>query len=132
MEAGAWSPPSSLQSLPVIEGLPDVFIFADGRKVETPEDWDRRREELKAALLYYQFGSMPPRPDRVTVVESSQSPHDSGLGTVEFLTFEIDSVKKLRFHAAFYLPKHAGRRPVIIREEGNLGRMRSTTHSFVA
>ena len=120
--ASTWSPPTSLRSLPVIEGLPDLFTFADGRKVKTPDDWGRRRKELEAVLLYYQYGSMPPRPDRVIVVESSRHPHDSGLGTVELLTLEIDSVKKLRFRAALYLPKHQGRRPAIIREEGNLGR----------
>ncbi len=64
--AATWSPPSSLHALPVTEGLPDVFTFADGSKVTTPEDWDRRREELKAIILYYQYaptwrrGQLPP------------------------------------------------------------------------
>ena len=49
-DAGTWSPPQSLTSLPSVPNLPDVFTFADGRKVETREDWDRRREELKAAF----------------------------------------------------------------------------------
>ncbi len=119
--AAPWSPPTSLESLPVVAGLPDVFTFADGDRVETHDDWTRRRQELQALLRYYQYGSMPPRPDRVRVVESSRHPHSSGLGTVESLTLEIDSVKQLRFRAVLYLPRHAGRRPVIIREEGTLG-----------
>lgn len=119
--AGEWSPPETLQSLPAIGGLPDAFTFADGSKVKSPADWARRREELKAMLLYYEYGHMPPRPDRVVQVESSRRPHESGLGTVESMTLEIDSVKKLRFRAVFYLPKHPGRRPVIIREEDRIG-----------
>ncbi len=73
-------------------------------------------------LLYYQYGSMPPRPDQVVVVQSNHQPHSSGLGSVERLTLEIDSVKKLQFHAALYRPHQPGRHPVIIREEGTLGR----------
>ncbi len=124
---GAWSPPSSLTSLPSVPGLPDVFAFADDHRVETREDWDRRRKELKAMLQYYQYGHMPPRPDQVIAVESSRRPHESGLGTLELVTLEIDSVKKLRFRAALYLPKHEGRRPVIIRDEGNLGHRREAS-----
>ncbi|MCP4638988.1 MAG: SUMF1/EgtB/PvdO family nonheme iron enzyme [bacterium] len=126
-DAGTWSPPSSLTSLtslPSVPRLPDLFTLADGRRVETREDWDRRRQELKAIIQYYQYGHVPPRPDRVIAVESSRRPHESGLGTLESVTLEVDSVKKLRFRAVLYLPKHEGRRPVIIRDEGNLGHRR--------
>lgn len=123
-DAGSWTPPSSLTSLPVIEGLPELFTFTDGSRVSTPDDWKRRREELKAILLYYQYGRMPGPPDHVAVVESRQQPHRSGLGTMEFLTIQLDRVKKLKFRAVFYLPKHKGRRPVIIREEDRIGHRR--------
>ncbi len=119
--ANGWSPPDALSSLPAIRELPNVFTFADGSTVRTPEDWPRRREELKAILLYYQYGNTPPRPDRVVKIESQQRPHESGLGTVESMVLEIDSAKKLRFRAVFYLPKHSGRRPVLIREEDTIG-----------
>jgi hypothetical protein len=48
-----------------MEALPDPFLFADGSAVETREDWQRRREEIKALLLKYEYGSMPPAPGPV-------------------------------------------------------------------
>ncbi len=116
-----WKPSTPLQDLPAINGLPDLFTFADGRQVKSQDDWQERREELKDVLLYYQYGRMPSRPDRVAVVSSRREPHPSGLGTMEFLTLEIDSREELRFRCVLYLPKHEGRRPVIIREEDRIG-----------
>ncbi|MCP4195434.1 MAG: SUMF1/EgtB/PvdO family nonheme iron enzyme [Planctomycetaceae bacterium] len=116
-----WTAPASLYALPSSLSLPHLLTFADGRPVESPADWKRRREELKSMLLYYQYGNMPARPEKVSVVESRRRPHESGLGDIEFVTLEIDNVKQLRFRAAFYLPKHNGRRPVIIREEDRIG-----------
>ena len=76
----SWTPPDSLADLPVVEGLPDLFTFANGDAVRTPHDWLRRREELKAMLLYFGYGHMPERPDQVVVVESERKPHESGPG----------------------------------------------------
>ena len=116
-----WSPPASLFDLPALQRLPDLFTFANGQSVKSREDWRARREELKRMLLYYQYGDMPSRPDLVSVVDSRSQAHERGLGTMEFLTLEIDSQKKLRFRAVFYLPRHKGPRPVILREEGRIG-----------
>ncbi|MFT7641107.1 MAG: hypothetical protein ACI9G1_002852 [Pirellulaceae bacterium] len=116
-----WSPPP-LDSLPVIDGLPDLFQFADGSPVESEEDWNRRRQEIKAMMLYYQYGSIPPRPDRVTATEQTRKPHKSGFGWEERATLVIGSKKKLRMRIAIYTPSKQGPFPVIIREEGTLGR----------
>jgi hypothetical protein len=35
------------------------FRFFDGGHVKTRADWDRRREEIKALLQYYEFGRKP-------------------------------------------------------------------------
>ncbi len=45
--------------LPVLEGMPDVLTFQDGTRVETPEDWARRRAEIKGLYEYYMYGYMP-------------------------------------------------------------------------
>jgi hypothetical protein len=47
-------------ALPAVDELPDPFLFADGTRVKTVEDWRRRREELKALILGYEYGRMPP------------------------------------------------------------------------
>lgn len=45
--------------LPVRDGLPDVLTFEDGTPVRTPEDWARRRAEIKGLYEYYMYGYMP-------------------------------------------------------------------------
>ncbi len=121
-ERNNWKPPTSLTELQTIRELPNLFQFANGNEVpKTREHWQARREELKSMLLYYQYGSMPPRPDQVIPVESREQPHPSGLGKMQFLTLEIDGYNSLRFRVVCYLPKQPGQRPVIMREEGNIG-----------
>jgi hypothetical protein len=43
------------EQLPEIKELPDPFMMLSGKRVKTREDWRKRREEIKAMLLYYQF-----------------------------------------------------------------------------
>lgn len=117
----AWEPPPN-ESLPSTDGLPDLFRFANGDAVVSPDDWNRRREELKAMLLYYQYGRMPGRPDAVTATVDREVTRTDGLGREEWLTLSIGSDTPLTMRLVLYLPKQAGPRPVIIREEGTLGR----------
>ncbi|MCH2367210.1 MAG: SUMF1/EgtB/PvdO family nonheme iron enzyme [Planctomycetes bacterium] len=116
-----WKPPASPESLEPSLELPDLFTFADGSRVKTQADWERRREEMKRMLLYYQYGRIPPRPDSVTAVDIKRRPHSSGKGTEEMLTLVIGSKRKLRMRILLNLPKTPGPRPVILSEAGRLG-----------
>ncbi len=51
--------PRELDKLPECPGLPDLFQFLDPEKgrVEKPEDWEDRRQELMDELKYYLYGS---------------------------------------------------------------------------
>ncbi len=51
--------PRELDVLPDEPGLPDLFAFLDPEKgrVETPEAWEDRRQELLDELKYYLYGS---------------------------------------------------------------------------
>ncbi len=40
--------------------LPEVMRLEDGTPVTTPENWARRRAEMKSILLQYEYGHMPP------------------------------------------------------------------------
>ena len=113
--------PDSAEAFPQSSELPDLLTFANGKKVETKDDWRRRREELIALLLYYQYGSVPPKPDMVTAKVGQTREHRSGPGTVSELTLLIDSKKKLPMRVLLYKPKTPGLYPVIIKEEGSLG-----------
>src|SRR6266498_4090058 len=68
------APPSEgdfqpVEKLPVVKDLPDPFIFNDGTRMKSKEDWPRRRAELQAAILYYEYGRMPPAPGNTAGVE---------------------------------------------------------------
>ena len=45
--------------LPLQAEIPDLMTFLDGTPVVTPEDWDRRRAEIKGLYEYYMYGYMP-------------------------------------------------------------------------
>ncbi len=116
-----WKPPASPESLKPSLELPDLFTFADGSRVKTKADWERRRAEMKKMLLYYQYGRIPPRPDTVTAADIQRRPHPSGKGTMEFMSLVIGSKRKLRMRILLNLPKAPGPRPVILCEAGRLG-----------
>ena len=72
-------------------------------------------------LLYYEYGRMPPRPDRIDVVVDRARPHRSGKGREEWLTLVIGSKRQLRMRLVMYVPYEDGPHAVIVREEGRLG-----------
>ena len=47
----------------VLDKLPDPFLFDDGRRVATKEDWEARRTELYRSVIELQYGTMPPSPN---------------------------------------------------------------------
>ena len=49
----------SADELPQVRELPSPFLFLDGTPVKTQEVWVRRRAEMKAMVLHYQFGHAP-------------------------------------------------------------------------
>lgn len=52
----------SVDELPEVAQLPNPFVFLDGTPVMNREDWERRRKEMIAMVLHYQFGHAPPLP----------------------------------------------------------------------
>ena len=57
----------AVDELPEVRELPNPFVFLDGTEVKTRKDWVRRRAEMKAMVLHYQFGHAPalPAPDTI-------------------------------------------------------------------
>jgi hypothetical protein len=57
----------SFTSLPIIQGLPDPFVWSDGRgSISNFSDWRYRRAEIGAQIQNYEIGQKPVRPDTVT------------------------------------------------------------------
>ncbi len=57
----------TIDKLPVVEELPNPFVFLDGTPVKNRTDWKRRRQEMIDIVLHYQFGRAPkpPVPDSI-------------------------------------------------------------------
>ncbi len=51
-----------VKDLPAYEGIPNPFQFCNGEMVKTVEDWQKRREEIKEILAFYEYGHLPPPP----------------------------------------------------------------------
>ena len=106
--------PTSLEELPAQKNLPDLFKFEDGKKVKNLNDWKERRKELVEPLMFYQYGSIPPRPDKVTPRLDKEMAHPSNIGKEQWITLIIDSKKKLEMRLVIYEPNAPGPHPVII------------------
>src|SRR5437879_84295 len=50
----------SFEQLPIVRPLPDPFRFANGSRDTSFTSWERRRNEIKAAIEKYEIG---PKPD---------------------------------------------------------------------
>ncbi len=106
-----------VDDMPAVAELPDPFLFQDGERVSTPEDWRKRREEMLALILRYQYGHMPPPPGNVRVAEELES----GVrveGSIDFrrVKLSMGPEEKLSFEAHIYLPaKLPGPFPVVLR-----------------
>ena len=57
--------PPDFSALPAMAELPPLLQFQDGRPVETPNDWKRRRTELRELLEHYLWGRIPEVAPRV-------------------------------------------------------------------
>ena len=118
--AAAAAPDPEVMKLPQVKELPDPFTFNDGSKVRSPQDWERRRAELKELIQKYQYGHLPPAGAKVTAKELASKTIES-LGSTErsvLLTIGDDG-KSVSTHVRLSTPKGDGPFPAIIR--GDLG-----------
>ena len=55
----------SFAQLPIIRPLPDAFQFVDGFRDTSFTSWERRRNEIMAAIEKYEIGPVPDCSDRL-------------------------------------------------------------------
>jgi len=78
-------PPVS--ELPEVKELPDPFkLFGSDKRVATQEDWEKRRNEMKALIQHYEYGQGFPLPYNTIGKVTSSSSRFDGKGTY----FEAD------------------------------------------
>jgi dienelactone hydrolase len=90
--------------LPEREGLPDLFTFRDGSKVKTAEDWQRRREELKALALHYGYGELPPTPEKMLVSDAESKEAFDRLATLHTFTLYPSDKPDFKIHCGLWVP----------------------------
>lgn len=115
-EAGAPPP----DRLPAVQELPNPFVFDDGRPVRDGADWARRREEVLRAVLDYEYGALPPRPEKVAAEELAAAAAEDGSVRKSYrLTMGPEG--RVAFVVDVAVPPGSGRRPAVIRGDGCWG-----------
>ena len=102
--------------LPEIVGLADPLIFADGTKVTSKLDWQRRRAELKKLFEEYEYGSLPALPERINVLKGNVIVNKAfGVSTQEFIISMGQGYGHLDVHFELTVPlKAKGKVPLVI------------------
>jgi dienelactone hydrolase len=107
----------SVDELPEVRELPNPFVFLDGTKVKTREDWERRRAEMKAMVLHYQFGHAPalPAPDTIDTEVLSETEALDGKALKRAVRLRFGPDKALSLSLGIHIPKLGkGPFPVIV------------------
>ena len=113
--ATTWKPPSSLETLPSIRELPDLFSLSDGTRVATTEQWQQRRLEMKQIIQYFAYGHLPPRPDHITAeVRETRNLAKHPGATRQLIRLSIGSRSKLAVDISIHRPKSKQPCPVIV------------------
>jgi len=109
------------ESLPVLPGLADPFLRADGSRVANMAEWPAQREYLKAMLAHYQFGHMPPKPASFEIAGRTRSRILDGAAVQEIFQIRLRrSGHTVSIRAGVVRPDRKGRFPVIVKNDAFL------------
>jgi dienelactone hydrolase len=109
-----------VDKLPDAKDLPDPFVMNDGTRVKTATDWAKRREQIKAMMLYYQYGHMPPAPKNIFAKElSSQTVYD-GEATKKHILLSMGPDKTIKVNVGMIIPKGKGPFPIILKNDSQI------------
>lgn len=95
----------------VLGKLPDPFIFDDGTKVASIEDWERRRKEIYKTAVELQYGHQPPKPEVLEVETLSQSAPGSH---VSYKIYTGTKERNVSFLMKIIRPKTNGKVPAVV------------------
>ncbi|MHC4572249.1 MAG: dienelactone hydrolase family protein [Planctomycetota bacterium] len=107
----------NVDMLPDVKELPDPFLMNDGTRVKTKADWAKRREEIKAMMLYYQYGHMPPAPENITAKELSSENVYNGSATKKHILLSMGPEREVKINVGIVIPKGEGPFPVILKND---------------
>ena len=137
-----------VKDLPVRKEMPDVMVMNDGTNVTTPQQWKKRREEMKRILAYYAVGQMPPAPGNVKGREVKSETVLAASVNYRLIHLTFGPSEKLALDIGVFTPAAGGPFPAIILQAGSppgaallprlaqgpkpqwLGRRRPSAHGF--
>jgi len=96
--------------LPIVRPLPDPFTFFDGsHRDASAASWERRRNEIKAAIEKYEIGPKPDCSD--CTITASYTPAASGSNTGSLTVVVTRNGKSLTLNERVYIPQGVGNGP---------------------
>ncbi|HEY2881645.1 MAG TPA: hypothetical protein VGJ15_04415, partial [Pirellulales bacterium] len=105
--------------LPERKEMPDVLTMNDGTKVTTPEQWHKRREEMKKILEYYSVGLAPPPPGNVKGTVTKEQMVMNGKVKYQLVHLTFGPEEKLSLDIGVFTPTEGGPFPTVINIGGS-------------
>jgi hypothetical protein len=99
----------SFGQLPIVRPLPDPFRSLDGRRDSAFESWERRRNEIKAAIEKYEIGPKPDCSD--CTITATYTPPAAGSNTGALAVVVTRNGKSLTLNERVYIPQGVGNGP---------------------
>lgn len=106
-------------ALPERKEMPDPMIMNDGTRVTTPEQWRKRRAEIREVLEFYHVGRLPPAPGNVQGTEVSSQLLLGGKIKYRLIKLTFGPENKLSLHVGIYAPAAGTPVPAVIQPGGS-------------
>ena len=94
----------------VLGKLPDPFLFDNGKRVVTKEDWQKRRQEIYKTAVELQYGKIPPDPEFLVADANTYLDKETVSCTIITGTRE----KPVRFGMKIFKPNGFGKFPAVV------------------
>ena len=104
--------------LPVRKEMPDVLVMNDGTRVRTPQQWQKRREEMRRILEYYAVGLAPPPPGNVKGQEVKAQSLLGGKAKYRLVHLRFGPGETLGLDIGIFTPNEGGPFPALIMPGG--------------
>lgn len=100
--------------------LPDLFTFDDGRALDDPAEWPRRRAELLKPLMAIEYGPLPPTPTstRGELLATSRPKRFHGAKTAQYRVVTEDAAGSCVMRLDLTWPEALAPCPVILTGDG--------------
>jgi dienelactone hydrolase len=102
--------------------LPDPLVFSNGQRIETKEDWKRRRNEIREMIQDIEYGNIPHAPENWKAEVTSEDEVFDGKAIDRRVTLTFgDGDDAFTMRAGFLIPSRPGKFAVVIKNDVAIG-----------